>query len=77
MTYTFDELLAPGAPAGAAFGLIDANGDRSSGSGAVLQVIDNKVTVRFATAGSSPRRRPAPPIAARWAIAHRSPSRAR
>ena len=51
VTYAFDELLAAGAVPGAAFGLIDANGDRSSGSGAVLQVIDNKVTVRFATAG--------------------------
>jgi hypothetical protein len=51
VTYTFDELILPGAVPGAGFGLIDDNGDRSSGAGAVLQVIDNKVTVRFATAG--------------------------
>ncbi|MEA2194447.1 MAG: hypothetical protein QOG42_881 [Solirubrobacteraceae bacterium] len=51
VTYTFDELIAPGAVPGSAFGLIDANGDRSSGTGAVLQVVDNKVTVRFAVVG--------------------------
>jgi len=51
VTYTFDELILAGAVPGAAFGLIDNNGDRSSGAGAVLQVIDNKVTVRFAAAG--------------------------
>jgi hypothetical protein len=51
VTYTFDELIAPGAVPGAAFGLVDANGDRSNGTGAVLQVVDNKVTVRYAVIG--------------------------
>lgn len=52
VTFTFDELLAAGSAVGDRFGLIDANGDRSSGGPAsVLQVVDNKVTIRFATIG--------------------------
>jgi hypothetical protein len=51
VTYTFDELLAAApAPAAAAFGLVDANGDRSAAA-SVLQVVDNKVTVRYAVIG--------------------------
>jgi len=51
VTYTFDELLAPGAIAGTGFGLIDVDGTRTSGTGTVLQVTENRATVRFATAG--------------------------
>lgn len=50
VTFTFDELLAPGA-ASAGFGLIDANGVRTNGTGDVLQVTENRATVRFASAG--------------------------
>lgn len=51
VTFTFDELLAPGGVPGTGFGLIDADGTRTSGTGTVLQVTDNRATVRFASAG--------------------------
>jgi hypothetical protein len=51
VTYTFDELLAAAVVPAGSFGLVDNNGDRTNGTGSVLQVVDNKVTVRFAALG--------------------------
>ena len=49
VTYTFDELLASGEVPAAGFGLIDADAVRTNGTGTVIQVTDNKATVRFAS----------------------------
>ncbi|MDQ3722514.1 MAG: hypothetical protein M3376_05475 [Actinomycetota bacterium] len=51
VTFTFDELLAPAAVAGSGFGLIDGDATRTNGTGTVLQVTDNRATVRFGSAG--------------------------
>ena len=49
VTYTFDELLAAGAVPAGGFGLIDADAGRTDGIGTVVQITDNKATVRFAS----------------------------
>lgn len=49
VTYTFDELLAPGGVPATGFGLIDGDAGRTNGVGTVIQVTDNKATVRFAS----------------------------
>jgi hypothetical protein len=50
VTYAFDELLTTGAFPAGGFGVIDANGARVTG--AILQVLDNRVTVRYSSAGA-------------------------
>gem|GEM_PF-6782833 len=49
VTYGFDELLTTGAVPAGGFALIDADGARVPGT--VLQAADNRVTVRFGSAG--------------------------
>jgi len=49
VTYAFDELVTMPTVPSNGFGVTDANGVRTTG--AVLQVTDNRVTVRYASAG--------------------------
>ena len=49
VTYGFDELLTTGAVPAGGFALIDGDGARTTGT--VLQVTDNRATVRYASAG--------------------------
>ncbi|HTN24728.1 MAG TPA: hypothetical protein VL120_12125 [Solirubrobacteraceae bacterium] len=50
VTYAFDELLATAAPGPGGFALIDASGARIAAT-SVVSATDDKVTVRFASAG--------------------------
>ena len=49
VTYAFDEKLTTGAVPAGGFALLDADGGRTNGT--VLQVADNKATIRFGSAG--------------------------
>jgi hypothetical protein len=49
VTYSFDEKLTTGAVPAGGFGLLDADGVRTSGS--LLQVTDNRATIRYGSAG--------------------------